>query len=442
MEANGKFLTPMYEGEPDFWNSKPPLAAFSQSFWMSLLGPVELAVRLPAALAALCTLLLLAGFSNWIQDRKVLGMLAVLALLASPGYWGIHIARTGDSDALLVWWQMVYIFSFFAWLQKTKHRYLWLFALGLLLAGLTKGIAAFLPLPALGLFALISKEGRVGLQNYRLYLAGGLALLFFAAYYLYRDYLTPGYIDVVAYNEWGGRLLREEGTGQAVSNNWGFFIKNMATHRLFPMIYFLPVAIGLALLSPQRVLRLLTLYLLLIGGCLLFILSFSQTKHAWYDAPLYPIFALLIAMGGLAFFDRMKRVMPARWAMGLSVGIGLILVGIPYAGVLQQNNRFENIQTYEAEGRILMDIDTYVGPADTVWVVKPVDHIYHWDQILFYQKSWIKRKGPYIKPVQQISVIKPGYYLSDDFAFLQQVKSSTEFERISGWQNCELLRVK
>lgn len=442
MEANGKILVPMYEGEADLWNSKPPLTAFSQSFWMSILGPKELAVRLPSALAALLTLLLLAGFSGWVLEQKLLGMLAICALLASPGYWGIHIARTGDADALLVWWQMVYIFAFFAWLQRPQKRFLWLFAAGLLLAGLTKGIAAYLPLPALGIFALLSREGKMGLKNYRLYMAGSLALGLFAAYYVYRNYITPGYIEAVQYNEWGGRLLREAGTGQAVSKDGGFFIRNLISHRLFPWVYFLPFAVGLGFLSPDRILRFLTLYLVLIAGCLLFILSFSKTQHAWYDAPLYPVFALLLATGCLELYRRVKYIFESRWAGMLSVGVGLILFAVPYYAVLQQNNQFERVQNYEAEGKILMHIDKHLAESDTLWVVKPVDHIYHWDQILFYQKSWKNRGGPFIQPLQHAAQVKPGFYLSGDQVFLEKVKKEKAVTFKAGWRNCELLLVK
>jgi len=152
--------------------------------------------------------------------------------------------------------------------------------------------------------------------------------------------------------------------------------------------------------------------------------------------------ALLIAMGGMAFYDRLKRAIQPRGATIACLTLGLTLFIIPYYGVLTQNNHFDNIQSYEAEGKILMNVDRYLVPSDTLWVVKPVDHIYHWDQILFYQKSWSKRGGPFIKPIHKLKHIKSGYYLSGDPGFLERIKREKEFAFKVGWQNCELLWVK
>lgn len=441
MAENGKILTPYYEGEPDFWNSKPPLTAFSQAFWMRVRGAKELAVRLPSAIAAVCTVFLLLFFLRTITESKLSAMLAAFALLACPGYWGIHIARTGDADALLVWWQMVYLLALFGYLFSGRRRYLWFFAIGLLLAGMTKGVAAYLPLPAAGVFLLLSREGSNALRDYRLYLAGGSALALFALYYLLREYLTPGYIDTVAFNEWGGRLLREEGSGQAVSRNWGYYFQNLSSHRLFPLVYCLPVAAILALVAEKRITRLLTLYVLLLTGGLLFILSFSQTKHPWYDAPLYPLFAIIIGVGSCAFFERLKRSVGRAGATIVSLLIGLSLFVYPYFRILQQNNGFDKIQPYEAEGLILKDIDRYISDTDSLWVVKPVSHVFHWDQILFYQKAWEKRGGPFIRPVQKVTTLKPGYYLSGDPEVSGKIRSQQGVEMVTRRKNCELLRV-
>lgn len=441
MLSEGRFLVPLYEGEPDFWNSKPPLTAISQSFWMAILGPTELAVRLPSALAAVFTILLLVGFGAKFLKNHTLGILFAGVLLATRGYWSIHIARTGDADALLIWWEMVYLLAYFAWLYSPRKGYLWLFALALLLAGLSKGIAAFLPLPAIGLFTLLTKEGRGGLKTYRLYLFGGLALALWGLYYLYRDKVTPGYVDAVQFNEWGGRLLREEGTGQAVSLDWTFYLRQLARDRYFPFIYFLPFTLFFGLISPSRLRRHFTVYLMWVGICLLGIFSLSRTHHVWYIAPLYPIFAMINGMGLWELYQRIRQRVPGKGVAWFAISLGLLVGAIPFNSILQQNNRFDHVQPYESEGVLLKKIDQYLAPSDTLWVVKAVDHPYHWDQILFYQKAWKKCGGPFIQPVQQVEKLGNGFYLSSEKAFLSRAKSEASGTTLAGWRNCELIQV-
>lgn len=441
MLSEGRLLVPLYDGEPDFWNSKPPLTAISQSFWMAVLGPRELAVRLPSSLAAVFTILLLAGFGGKFLKNPALAILFAGILLVTRGYWSIHVARTGDADALLIWWEMVYILAYFAWLYSHRKGYLWIFALALLLAGLSKGIAAFLPLPAIGLFTLLTKEGRGGLKDYRLYLWGALTLALWGLYYFYREKVTPGYVDAVQFNEWGGRLLREEGTGQAVSRDWSFYLRHLAGDRYFPFIYFIPFTLLLGLISPTRISRHLTGYLMLVGICLLGIFSFSRTHHIWYIAPLYPIFAMINGLGLWELYQRIRQRIPAKGVAWVAISLGLLVGGFPFYSILQQNNRFDHVQAYESEGVLLKKIDQYVAPSDTLWVVKAVDHPYHWDQILFYQKAWKKRGGPFIQPIQKVERLKNGFYLSSEKGFFSQAKREASWKTLAGWQNCELIQV-
>ncbi len=442
MAQSGSLLVPSYQGEADLWNSKPPLTALSQSFWMRLLGPVELAVRLPSALAALMTLLLLAGFARRILASGRLAVLVVMAMLAIPGYWGIHIARTGDADALLVCWQSLYILAFYAWLQRPMRRYLWLFAAGLLLAGLTKGIAAYLPLPALGIFALLSREGRSALLKYQLYIFGGLALGLLAAFYLYRDFLTPGYLEAVQYNEWGGRFLREEGGGQAVSKDWGFYFDQLTHRQFFPLCYFFPLAALLGILSKNAARRQYSLFSLLLVASLLFLLSASRTHHSWYDAPLFPALAMLTAVGALELYERMLVWKKAAW-LRLVLGLaGLCLFAFPYSQIIRQNSSFERVQAYEAEGKLLKDVVHSLNAQDSLWVVKAVSHVYHWDQLLFYQKSWKERGGPWIAPVQEVDSLRAGYYVSCEAPFWERMEMEKRASFLRGWRGCGMWELR
>ncbi|HQA87386.1 MAG TPA: 4-amino-4-deoxy-L-arabinose transferase, partial [Bacteroidales bacterium] len=48
MFENGNLLVTYYKGEPDFWNTKPPLMIWFQSLNFHLFGVNEFSLRLPS----------------------------------------------------------------------------------------------------------------------------------------------------------------------------------------------------------------------------------------------------------------------------------------------------------------------------------------------------------------------------------------------------------
>src|SRR3954468_544174 len=52
------FFVTHFDGQPDNWNSKPPLMIWLIALFMKFFGPTTLAVRLPSALSALAAVAL------------------------------------------------------------------------------------------------------------------------------------------------------------------------------------------------------------------------------------------------------------------------------------------------------------------------------------------------------------------------------------------------
>ncbi len=157
MLNNGNLLVTYFDGQPDMWGTKPPLLIWCQAFFMKMIGPNEIAIRLPSALAGLFTILMMILFSWRVLKRPVVGFLAGLVLLTTKGYViNGHVARSGDFDALLTLWETGYLLSFFTFLIKDdtgqKRKLLYLTAGFVALAGLTKGVAGFFFCQALRFF--------------------------------------------------------------------------------------------------------------------------------------------------------------------------------------------------------------------------------------------------------------------------------------------------
>jgi 4-amino-4-deoxy-L-arabinose transferase-like glycosyltransferase len=129
---------------------------------MAIFGTEEWAIRLPSALFALATILLLLWYCRRFLKRPAIGNLAMLVLITSPGFLHTHIARTADTDAMLIFFIAFYSFCFVGFIQtkdrRNAHRFLLAAMVGVLFTFFTKGIAGFIPIPGLLLFGLYAKK--------------------------------------------------------------------------------------------------------------------------------------------------------------------------------------------------------------------------------------------------------------------------------------------
>ena len=141
MLHNGNLIVPHVYGEPDMWGTKPPVLVWLQALHMKVIGVNELAVRLPVAIAAFLTLVLIMAFSVKYLKSFWYGFIAVVVLITSQGYIGYHAARTGDYDALLAFFTTLGALMFFTFCETRKYKYLYLFFIATTLAVLTKGVA-------------------------------------------------------------------------------------------------------------------------------------------------------------------------------------------------------------------------------------------------------------------------------------------------------------
>lgn len=83
MLRNRHWLVTHFQGQPDLWNTKPPLLVWLQALSLNTFGYSEWAVRLPTAMAALALTALVAAFARRWLGGPLAGLLAGLALLSS-----------------------------------------------------------------------------------------------------------------------------------------------------------------------------------------------------------------------------------------------------------------------------------------------------------------------------------------------------------------------
>lgn len=320
MARDGHWLVPHFGGQPDHWNTKPPLVIWLEALSLRAFGFSTWALRLPTLLATLATVALLFRFAARALQRPLAGFLGAVVLATCGGYLRGHVARTGDYDALLTCWQVLLWTQFFQYLETGARRH-FLWAAGALVAAtLTKGPAGLLGLP--GLAAYAAGRGRLGwlLRQPLLYLAAAGWLAVMGSYFWAREVLDPGYWQAMQRNDVGGRFFTAvQGHGAA----WTYYLEYIKNHYFDRWLWALAPSVLLAWLEPAGPGRRATgLLLAFVAGWLL-VITLAKTKLVWYDAPIYPALALLVGLGLSRLWHDLARLYLPRlsraggWALRL-----------------------------------------------------------------------------------------------------------------------------
>jgi 4-amino-4-deoxy-L-arabinose transferase-like glycosyltransferase len=289
-QDNDWIVTHYWDNHPDMWNTKPPLLIWCQVFFMKLLGIGELAMRLPSAIAAFLTCLVLLILSIRYLKDFMFGFIAVLVLITTYGYINAHAVRTGDYDSLLTFFTTISAIAFFAYTENRRSRYLYLFFLCLALGVLTKSVTAVIFTPALVIYCLWQKQFILLLKNKHFYFGALLFLFIVLGYYLLREHYNPGYIKAVSDNELGGRYLRVLGNKKG---DFWFYYNNMIDNHLAAWYILVPCGLLVGVFSENKKIQKLTVFSTLLTLIFFLVISTSQTKLFWYDCPLYPFISII-----------------------------------------------------------------------------------------------------------------------------------------------------
>ncbi|MDX5346277.1 MAG: glycosyltransferase family 39 protein [Hymenobacteraceae bacterium] len=330
MSVNGNWLIPHYNGEPEMWSTKPPLMIWLQAGLMELIGINELAVRLPAALAALATVLLVFFFASKEFQNPFIGFLSGAALVTSFGYVDQHVSRTGDYDALLTLWVTVYALAYYRYLNTFKLKYLVWFTAALILAAYTKGVAGFMCLPGLLLYTIFRRQFVVVITDKRLYVCIAAVAFTVLAYYLLREHYNPGYLQAVYENELGGRFL--EVTEQH-DKPWWFYFKG---DRFLPWLALLPLYFILIFRQQLSPFRQYAIFTLCFFGSFFVIISAAQTKLPWYMAPVFPVTAVLAGIGLCLLMQWLIIRFRVQNGFRFSAILTVVFFAVPYFVVIQK----------------------------------------------------------------------------------------------------------
>ena len=303
MYQNHNFVVRYFNGSPDMWEVKPPLLIWTQVLSFKLFGISELSLRIPILTAILFLLLFIIYFFRKEFNLIFVGCFACLILASSNGVIDRHIGRTGDHEGVLLLWLMLAFFYFYRYTQTMKGRYLLIVCLFLILSVLTKSIISLMFLPGFFIFALYKRLLRNIIKSPYFYVGIGAFVVVAAVYYYLREKYSPGYLHEV-WKEEIARYVNKE-PGHRTAEFW-YYWNNFLDFRFIPWIYFLPLSIPGYFLIKNKKLKDFLVFTFICCISIFLIIS-KGCKNLWYDAPLYPLMAIMISLGFWGIFDFFLR---------------------------------------------------------------------------------------------------------------------------------------
>jgi len=455
MCENGNLIVTHFEGEPDMWNTKPPLLIWVQAFFMKLFGYNLLAFRLPSAIAGFITVLMVFFFCEKILLNERLGYFASLILITSAGYITDHVTRTGDYDAMLTMWTTLSIFLTYTLSlrigKKSYNKLLYFIALGFGFAVLTKGIAGILFLPGVMIFLLLQKQIFSLLKNKHFYVAICLFIGMVFSYYFLRELKNPGYLEAVWNNELGGRyfLINENN-----SKEFSFYFRKMYESKFIPWLYFIPFSLFLTIRENENIRNVIKLLSIIVFTFLL-IISISKTKPIWYDAPVYPLLAIIVGLGMEKIYLGLKDYLQLNQLRNSILTI-LFLIGIfgsVYQKQMRQSYWVSQLWTVPEQKRFKMFMDQIPQFKNyTIFIAN------YNAPIIFYKKVYgkngydidVKQLNPFVpngsatkKKLGKDLVFSNGeHVIICENSLKKELQEFYTYNVLKKWKSCELVVIQ
>ena len=204
-------------------------------------------------------------------------------------------------------------------------------------------------LPGIAIYALFFTPVIQLFKKPGLYIGLGLMVLIVFLFYGLTEISQPGFLQLVWDNEVGGRYVK------GIDNHvepWYFYIMYLGKKGLNPYWIFTLLGIWFGIRSRNQLIKHTTLLLSICGLVFLAVISQSDTKLIWYAAPLYPIAAVLAAIGAWSLAEQLMLPLLNR-ATGASLSnkwlwLGYIaLLAIPASKLIERNSRETTSYPYE-----------------------------------------------------------------------------------------------
>ncbi len=323
------FVNASFRGKPENWDFKPPLVMWSQALSFKAFGVNEFALRLPSALPMLLSFFVL--YRTIILYRSpTFAALTCLMLASVKGLIGWHAGRTGDTDAMLTLFLLVFVYFALLAIDFGKIKAAWGAGLFLGMAFLVKGPAAWVLLPGFLLYLLLTKRLKTTLSKALIWAGMILAGLFPIGWFFIQKHFgaRPDGASVPVRNAFEGLFTIDLWERFAISADGakrafdpGFFFYSLdKIFNLWHFAFFVFLAFGLFCFAKNRAKVMAYMLaehnrLLLVSLCLYFplaiFLAVAAKSYRWYLTPVLPFIGIATFWGIRHFWLRQTWV---KWA--------------------------------------------------------------------------------------------------------------------------------
>jgi hypothetical protein len=255
----------------------------------------------------------------------------------------------------------------------------------------SKSIGGLIMLGPLGVIWLLSPMRKILLSKSFL-LGSFLSLLICSFYYLTRESIQHGFINLAWHSEY---LRMFSNVMPWHEHGFGYYFKNFVSlHTYSPWIFFLigAMAYALLILKEKSVKEDLLRWMIISLGYLLFI-SIPADKLEWYDAPVFPFFAMILGVTA----GQLTEYIPRQWRLLWVLPIIFIL----WRKLNFIRNDINPRDPLEYEGAILRQLHDL----DSIKVFMPVATSEHRLQLDFYRKVILAKTGEDIKVLDSVDDI-------------------------------------
>lgn len=381
------------------YNTKPPLVLWMQAICLSFIPSPEWAIRLPSALAVPgIMMLMMIGLKRWGFDFTS-RLLVMVCFVGHEGFIRHHISRTGDLDAVMTFFVVAYTMVALDAIRQNRWtgRHMFFFFLAVVCAFYSKSIGGWLMLGPLVIVWLLTPLRSV-LFSLRFWMAALLSLGICLLYYVTREMIQPGFLDLVWHSEYQ-RMFKNVMPWH--EHPAGYYFNNFILLRTYtPWIYVLAIFVIFSLLILQdRALKTQLLHWIILGFGYMVVITLPAVKLEWYDAPAHPFFAMIIGVVS-GYFLRMTS---SRWKVLAFIPVLLIL----WRKIEFTSNANFPKHPFEYEGALLRKIE----PDEKTKVFMKVETPEHRLQLDFYRKIVSRDKGIDIPVVDNVAEITTGDHL-------------------------------
>lgn len=397
-----------YGGIVDHWQAKPPLFIWLLAAVFNVFGPSLFSLRIISALSAFGSLILVYKICR-LYRNTLFSFIPGLTLLTVAGLLGVHVGRTGDFDALLLFFLLAAVLHFLKWVDFKQKRSAFWMSLFFGLAFLTKGFAFGILFPGMILYLLFSSKFLPLLKQSFTWL---IALLVFTTPILWllilsyfgQDYSDTRYAENAAHTIFFYDIIeRFTNPNFGPKESWDtifyFFIYLDSKYNYWYFFFHGTILWGFIRIVKQKnrpfLQRFSTLFklhpLALFSVCIwiTFALFFAVAlnKNIWYLTPALPFIAITASYSINAIIQRIPQLLP----------LFLILLFITLANRIIINGKSSNPPP------LFQQVELDIKSSKQIYLYKSFP-----DQSLFL---YTKFKNPNIRYLTQSKVWEEGEML-------------------------------